>query len=105
MKAAVELDESIFRGRVIKVRAGQSPRPHPSIHPSPYNAELVLSPHCLPGAAQEDQHAWHQQHRPWRPPGPLPRPGRADPTLGVLWGAAPEAAREDIQVRGAMFGW
>lgn len=76
------------------------------IRPSqPYGTELLLSPHCLPGAAQEDQHAGHQQHRPWRPPGPLPSPGRADPTLGVLRGAAREAAWEDIQVRGTVFGW
>lgn len=60
---------------------------------------FVLSPCCLPGAAQEDQHARHQQHRPRGLPRPLPSPGRAGTKRGLLRGAAGEAAREDVQVR------
>lgn len=70
-----------------------------SVCPCPAVWGLVLSPRCLPGAAQEDQHARHQQHRPWGLPGPLPSPGRAGTTRGLLRGAAGEAAREDVQVR------
>ncbi|XP_025947862.1 embryonic polyadenylate-binding protein 2 isoform X2 [Apteryx rowi] len=71
VKAAVALDESMFRGRVIKL--------------------------CLPGAAQENQHAGHQQHRPRGLPGPLPRPGRALPAGELFRRAALTGAREDVQ--------
>lgn len=50
VKAAVELDESIFRGRVIKVRAGQSPGAHPSL-PALWHraaAEPPLPSRCCP---------------------------------------------------------
>lgn len=50
VKAAVELDESIFRGRVIKVRAGQSPGAHLSL-PALWHraaAEPPLPSRCCP---------------------------------------------------------
>lgn len=101
VKAAVELDESVFRGRVIKVRAGGALGAAPPI-PSPGCLRLgqIPAPAAPPhpaGAAQEDQHARHQQHRPRGLPGLLPRPGRAGP-LGGLLRAAPQGAREDLQV-------
>ncbi|XP_041256411.1 embryonic polyadenylate-binding protein 2 isoform X2 [Onychostruthus taczanowskii] len=51
------------------------------------------------GAAQEDQHAGHQQHGPRGLPGLLPCPGGAGSLGGPLRAAAP-AAREGLQGSG-----
>lgn len=65
----------------------------------PWCRQHWLSPLChLPGPAKEDQHAGHQQHRPWGLPGLLPSPGRVDPAWRLLQRAAAESAREDVQV-------
>lgn len=44
VKAAVELDESVFRGRVIKVRAGGGPGGLPPPHSQPWVPVAVLNP-------------------------------------------------------------
>ncbi|XP_041256412.1 embryonic polyadenylate-binding protein 2 isoform X3 [Onychostruthus taczanowskii] len=77
VKAAVELDESVFRGRVIKVRAGGSPWGGCSPHSRP----------CLPGAGPNPSSSSFSPPRRCCPRGPTCRASAAR-TAGATGAAA-----------------
>lgn len=105
MKAAMMLNNSLFRGRVIKVSSILGCCMHFSqfrMHGAVLNVSTGLATFCLPGAAQKDQRARHQHHQPWQLPRPLPSLQRAGPVGILLWKAVHRRTREGIWVSGQM---